>query len=71
MALRTQQVRKTAGFATRRYEENRTSLTLRRQWRARAGKVDESGEGYLYPAKFFMRIELSQPIESAIRRAAG
>ena len=33
--------------------------------------VDESGEDYLYPDKFFMRIELSQPIESAIRRAAG
>jgi hypothetical protein len=33
--------------------------------------VDESGEDYLYPTKFFMRIELSQPIESAIRRAAG
>ncbi len=33
--------------------------------------IDESGEDYLYPAKFFMRIELSQPMESAIRRAAG
>jgi hypothetical protein len=33
--------------------------------------IDESGEDYLYPDKFFMRIELSQPIENAIRRAAG
>jgi hypothetical protein len=31
--------------------------------------IDESGEDYLYPDKFFMRIELPQPIESAIRRA--
>lgn len=33
--------------------------------------VDESGEDYLYPAKFFMPIELPQPIEAAMRRAVG
>jgi hypothetical protein len=33
--------------------------------------IDESGEDYLYPAKFFVRLDLSQPVETAIRRAAG
>ena len=31
--------------------------------------VDESGEDYLYPAKFFMRVDLPQPLQSALRRA--
>ena len=31
--------------------------------------VDESGEDYLYPEKLFMRLELSQPLQSALRRA--
>ncbi len=31
--------------------------------------VDESGEDYLYPAKFFMAVDLPQPIRSALRRA--
>ena len=30
--------------------------------------VDESGEGYLYPAKFFMALDLPQPLRSALRR---
>jgi len=33
--------------------------------------IDESGEDYLYPNKFFIQIELPLPLESAIRRAAG
>ena len=33
--------------------------------------VDESGEDYLYPDKFFVPIELPQPLETAVRRAAG
>jgi hypothetical protein len=33
--------------------------------------IDESGEDYLYPEKFFARIDLSQSIESAILRAAS
>ncbi len=31
--------------------------------------IDESGEDYLYPAKFFMRVDLPQPLRSALRRA--
>lgn len=31
--------------------------------------VDESGEDYLYPAKFFMAVDLPQPVQSALRRA--
>lgn len=31
--------------------------------------VDESGEDSLYPAKFFMRVDLPQPLRSALRRA--
>lgn len=31
--------------------------------------VDESGEDYLYPAKFFMALDLPQPLRSALRRA--
>ena len=30
--------------------------------------VDESGEDYLYPAKFFMAVQLPQPLRSALRR---
>jgi hypothetical protein len=30
--------------------------------------VDESGEDYLYPAKFFMALDLPQPLRSALRR---
>jgi hypothetical protein len=33
--------------------------------------IDESGEDYLYPEKFFARIDLSQSIETAILRAAS
>jgi hypothetical protein len=33
--------------------------------------IDESGEDYLYPEKFFVQIELPVPIKSAIRRAVG
>jgi hypothetical protein len=31
--------------------------------------VDESGEDYLYPAKFFMALDLPQSLRSALRRA--
>jgi hypothetical protein len=30
--------------------------------------VDESGEDYLYPAKFFMAVQLPQPLRSALQR---
>ena len=30
--------------------------------------VDESGEDYLYPAKFFMAVDLPQPLRNALRR---
>ncbi len=33
--------------------------------------IDESGEDYLYPEKFFMPIDLPHALESAVRRAAG
>jgi hypothetical protein len=33
--------------------------------------IDESGEDYLYPDKFFARLDLSQSIESAILKAAS
>ena len=33
--------------------------------------VDESGEDYLYPQKFFHPIELPHALEVAVRRAAG
>jgi hypothetical protein len=32
--------------------------------------VDESGEDYLYPVKFFMAVDLPQQVASAIRRAS-
>ncbi len=33
--------------------------------------IDESGEDYLYPKSFFVRLDLSQPVEIALLRAAG
>jgi len=33
--------------------------------------IDESGEDYLHPQKFFMSLDLPQPVESALRRVAG
>ena len=33
--------------------------------------IDESGEDYLYPQRFFMSLDLPQPVEMALRRAAG
>lgn len=33
--------------------------------------IDESGEEYPYPDKFFMPLDLPQPVESALRRATG
>jgi len=32
--------------------------------------VDESGEGYLYPQKFFIVVSLPQPIRRAVLQAA-
>lgn len=32
--------------------------------------VDESGEDYLYPAKFFVRVELPQTVERALETIA-
>jgi hypothetical protein len=33
--------------------------------------IDESGEDYLYPTKFFISVDLSQPVQNALRRATG
>ncbi len=33
--------------------------------------IDESGEDYLYPEKFFLPLDLPRSLESALRRAAG
>lgn len=33
--------------------------------------IDESGEDYLYPTKFFVSVDLSQPVQNALRRATG
>lgn len=33
--------------------------------------IDESGEDYLYPKNFFVRLDLAQPVETAILRAAS
>jgi hypothetical protein len=33
--------------------------------------IDESGEDYLYPAKFFKAVELPQEVASAVRHAAS
>jgi len=38
------------------------------RWRKRK-RMPPSGEDYLYPAKFFMRVDLPQPLRSALRRA--
>jgi len=56
-----------------------TSLEVRKIYRALPDRtaeahnmlrvVDESGEDYLYPAKFFMAVDLPQPLRSALRRA--
>jgi hypothetical protein len=32
--------------------------------------IDESGEDYLYPKTFFVQLDLSQFVETAIRRAS-
>jgi len=32
--------------------------------------IDESGEDYLYPKTFFVELDLTQPVETAIRRAS-
>ena len=33
--------------------------------------IDESGEDYLYPTKFFVRVDLSRPVETAILKVAS
>jgi hypothetical protein len=33
--------------------------------------IDESGEDYLFPEKFFVSVDLPQAVESALRRATG
>jgi Ca2+-binding EF-hand superfamily protein len=33
--------------------------------------IDESGEDYLYPKKFFRALDLPQDLETALRRATG
>jgi hypothetical protein len=33
--------------------------------------IDESGEDYLYPAEFFVPVQIPQSAEKAVRRAAG
>jgi len=33
--------------------------------------IDESGEDYLYPNRFFISLELPEGVETALRRAAG
>jgi hypothetical protein len=32
--------------------------------------VDESGEDYLYPSSYFVRVELPQSVEQTLRRIA-
>ena len=32
--------------------------------------IDESGEDYLYPNDYFMRVELPRPVEQTLRRIA-
>lgn len=32
--------------------------------------IDESGEDYLYPAKWFVFVELPQAVENSLKRAA-
>jgi len=33
--------------------------------------IDDSGEDYLYPAEYFLPIELSQAVENALRSSAA
>lgn len=33
--------------------------------------IDESGEDYLYPAEYFVSVQLPQSAEKAVRRATG
>ena len=33
--------------------------------------IDESGEDYLYPADFFVPVQLPQAVERAVRRASA
>ena len=33
--------------------------------------IDESGEDYLYPEKFFLALDLPQDVATALRRATG
>jgi Ca2+-binding EF-hand superfamily protein len=33
--------------------------------------IDESGQDYLYPDKFFLALDLPQGVETALRRATG
>jgi hypothetical protein len=39
--------------------------------RGLARVIDESGEDYLYPEKFFVSVDFPQAVESALRRATG
>jgi hypothetical protein len=60
-------------------ESNPESLDLRKIYRvvpdadaARHGYirvVDESGEGYLYPERYFIRVALPRPLPRTARRA--
>ena len=43
----------------------------RAEERALIRVIDESGEDYLYPNNFFVQIDLSRPVETAILRAAS
>jgi len=33
--------------------------------------IDESGDDYLYPSKFFVPVDLPQSLKNTLRRAAG
>lgn len=33
--------------------------------------IDESGEDYLYPEKFFIAVDLPQPVQNALRRVVS
>jgi hypothetical protein len=33
--------------------------------------IDESGEDYLYPAQYFVPVQIPQSAEKAVRRASG
>jgi len=32
--------------------------------------IDESGESYLYPSRYFVRVALPEPVTQALRRIA-